>query len=167
MKTEPRTILLVEDDPSDAELTLAALVEFNSANHVAVVSDGEQALDYLHRRGKFENRAGDHPALVLLDLKLPKVNGVELLRSIRADDELKTIPVVIFSSSSIESDLADCYREGVNGYVVKPTDFLEFMKAVKTLASFWAVINEPPPTPWTDDKTSARHREPISSGRQQ
>ena len=151
MTPEPKTILLVEDDPRDAELTLAALVEFNSANRVAVVSDGEQALDYLHRRGKFQTRAGDDPAVVLLDLKIPKVNGVELLRRIRADQKLKSIPVVIFSSSRIESDVMECYREGVNGYVVKPVDFFEFMKAVKVLASFWSVINEPPPTAWAEE----------------
>ena len=166
MTSEPRTILLVEDDPQDAELTLAALVEFNSANHVAVVSDGEQALDYLHHRGKFKTRAGDDPAVVLLDLKLPKVNGVELLKRIRSDEQLRTIPVVIFSSSQNESDLIECYREGVNGYVLKPLDFSEFMKAVKVLASFWAVINQPPPTPWADAKTSVQNGELLSSERQ-
>jgi len=146
MNPEPRTILLVEDDARDAELTLAALIEFNSVSHVAVVPDGEQALDYLRRRGKFETRPAGNPAVVLLDLKLPKVSGLEVLKRMRADPELKTIPVVIFSSSRAESDLIECYREGANGYVVKPLDFFEFMKVIKGLASFWAVINEPPPT---------------------
>jgi len=145
MNPEPRTILLVEDDAREAELTLAALIEFNSVSRVAVVSDGEQALDYLRRRGKFETRPAGNPAVVLLDLKLPKVSGLEVLKRMRADPELKTIPVIIFSSSRAESDLIEGYREGANGYVVKPLDFFAFMKAVKGLATFWAIINEPPP----------------------
>jgi CheY-like chemotaxis protein len=141
-----KNILLVEDDPKDVELTLAALDEHNLANRVAVVCDGAEALDYLYRRGKYKMRGGTNPVLVLLDLKMPKVNGLEVLKNIKADEYLKIIPVVVLSSSRETSDLVECYRHGVNAYVVKPVDFAEFMKAVKQLGIFWAAINEPPPT---------------------
>lgn len=140
-----KSILLVEDDPRDAELTLAALGEHHLANKVAVVRDGEQALDYLHHRGEFKTRAGGPPILILLDLKMPKVNGLEVLKHIKADERLKTIPVVVLTSSRETPDLAECYQHGANAYVVKPVDFAEFVKAVKQLGIFWAAINEPPP----------------------
>jgi CheY-like chemotaxis protein len=145
-----KKILLVEDDPRDVELTLAALEEHNLANKVAVVCDGAEALDYVYRRGKFKTRAGGHPVLVLLDLKLPKVSGLEVLKIIKADEHLKIIPVVVLSSSRETPDLAECYQHGVNAYVVKPVDFAEFMKAVKLLGIFWAAINEPPPIAWKE-----------------
>lgn len=138
-------ILLVEDDPKDVELTLIALEEYKLANSVAVCSDGEQALDYLYYRGKFEQRPHQNPAVLLLDLKLPKVNGINLLKRIKSDENLKMIPIVILTSSREEKDLIDSYKLGVNAYVVKPLDFHEFVNAVKELGIFWAVINEPPP----------------------
>jgi CheY-like chemotaxis protein len=141
-----KNILLVEDDPRDVELTLTALDEHNLANRVAVVCDGAEALDYLYRRGKYKMRGGGDPILVLLDLKMPKVNGLEVLKNIKADEYLKIIPVVVLSSSRETPDLVECYKHGVNAYVVKPVDFSEFMKAVKQLGIFWAAINEPPPT---------------------
>jgi CheY-like chemotaxis protein len=140
-----KSILLVEDDPRDAELTLTALEEHNLANRVAVVHDGEQALDYLYCRGKFAGRAGGNPILVLLDLKMPKIGGLEVLKEIKADDQLKVIPVVILTSSRETPDLVECYKLCVNAYVVKPVDFHEFVKAVKQLGIFWAAVNEPPP----------------------
>jgi DNA-binding response OmpR family regulator len=138
-------ILLVEDDPKDVELTLTALDEYNLANEVVVASDGEQALDYLYYRGKYTQRPRENPAVLLLDLKLPKVSGVEILAQIRADDDLKMIPVVVLTSSREEKDMAATYELGVNAYVVKPVDFHEFVNAIKKLGVFWAVINEPPP----------------------
>ena len=142
---EVKTILLAEDDPGDVELTLAALEEHHLANKVAVVSNGEEALDYLYRRGKFSMRAGGHPIVVLLDNKMPKVTGLEVLKSIRADEDLKTIPVVALTSSRETPDLIEFYKHGVNAYVVKPVDFSEFVMAVKQLGMFWAAVNEPPP----------------------
>ena len=140
-----KKILLVEDDPRDLELTLAALAEHHLANQVAVVRDGAEALDYLYHRGKFQTRAGGNPVVVLLDLKLPKVNGLEVLKTLKADEQLKVIPVVVLSSSREAPDLLECYRHGVNAYVVKPVDFAEFMQAVQQLGVFWAAVNEPPP----------------------
>ena len=140
-----KNILLVEDDPQDAELTLAALEEYRLGNQVAVVDNGAEALDYLYRRGKFTARAGGNPVVVLLDLKMPKVGGLEVLKAIKADEHLKVIPVVVLSSSRETPDLAECYQHGVNAYVVKPVDFGEFMRAVKQLGIFWGAINEPPP----------------------
>ena len=138
-------ILLVEDDPNDVELTLTALEEYKLVNEVVVARDGEEALDYLHRRGGFERRANGNPAVLLLDLKLPKVDGLEVLQQVRADEKLKMIPVGILTSSHEERDLVASYRLGVNAYVVKPVDFHEFVNAVKDLGGFWALINEPPP----------------------
>ncbi|WP_447979815.1 response regulator [Candidatus Nitrospira bockiana] len=140
-----KRILLAEDSLKDVELTLMALEEHKLANEVVVVSDGAQALDYLYRRGEFAGRANGQPAVVLLDLKMPKVDGLEVLRTMKSDAGLKTIPVVILTSSREECDLVDSYRLGVNGYVVKPVDFQRFVAAVKELGVFWAIINEPPP----------------------
>ena len=142
--TELRRILLVEDDPRDVELTLAALAENHLANEVVVVRDGQEALDYLRRQGVFKMRAEGHPAVVLLDLKLPKVDGQEVLTQIKADEQLQVIPVVMLTSSRQERDLVASYRTGVNAYVVKPIDFSEFQKSIKELGLFWAVINESP-----------------------
>jgi CheY-like chemotaxis protein len=141
-----KNILLVEDDPRDVELTLAALEEQHLANKVVVVRDGEKALDYLYRRGEFKTRAGGDPILVLLDLKMPKVDGLEVLKIIKADEHLKMIPVVMLTSSRETPDLVGCYKNGTNAYVVKPVDFAKFMNALKQLGIFWAAINEPPPT---------------------
>ena len=138
-------ILLVEDDPKDVELTLTALAEYNLANEVVVARDGAEALEYLYRRGGFTTRAGENPAVLLLDLKLPKVDGLEVLRQIRSEEILKMIPVVVLTSSREERDMVASYRLGVNAYVVKPVDFHEFVNAIKELGVFWAVINEPPP----------------------
>jgi len=141
-----KRILLVEDNPNDAELTLEALGEHNLANEVTWVHDGEEALDFLFCRGAFEGRSCNDLAVILLDLKLPKVDGLEVLRAIKSDLHLKMIPVVILTSSREERDLVESYRLGVNAYVVKPVAFKEFMKAVEELGVFWALVNEPPPT---------------------
>ena len=138
-------ILLVEDDPKDVELTMTALEEYNLSNEVVVASDGEEALDYLHSRGKFQGRSGDNPAVLLLDLKLPKVDGLEVLQQIKSDEKLKLIPVVVLTSSREERDMVSSYKLGVNAYVVKPVDFHEFVNAIKELGVFWAIINQPPP----------------------
>jgi CheY-like chemotaxis protein len=138
-------ILMVEDDPKDVELSLEALEDYNLANEVVVARDGEEALDYLFCRGKFENRSSENPAVLLLDLKLPKVDGLEVLQQIKSDEKLKMIPVVVLTSSHEEKDMVASYRLGVNAYVVKPVDFHEFVNAIKELGIFWAVINEPPP----------------------
>ncbi len=138
-------ILLVEDDPKDVELTLTALEEYNLANEVVVARDGEEALEYLYARGKFKTRSSDNPAVMLLDLKLPKVDGLEVLKQIKSDGKLRMIPVVVLTSSKEEKDMVASYRLGVNAYVVKPVDFHEFVNAIKELGAFWAVINEPPP----------------------
>lgn len=138
-------ILMVEDDAKDVELTLTALEDYNLANEVVVVRDGEEALDYLYSRGAFQMRAAGNPAVMLLDLKLPKVNGLEVLKQIKSDDRLRLIPVVVLTSSKEEKDMVASYKLGVNAYVVKPVDFHEFVNAIKELGVFWAVINEPPP----------------------
>jgi len=140
-----KRILLVEDDPKDVELTLTGLAEYNLANEVVVMGDGEEALDYLYRRGKYQTRHNGNPAVMLLDLKLPKLNGFEVLQQVRSDENLKMIPVVVLTSSNEERDLVRSYKLGVNAYVTKPVDFHEFVNAVKELGVFWAVINEPPP----------------------
>lgn len=140
-----KRILMAEDDPKDIDLTLTALEEYNLANEVDIAHDGEEALDYLFFRGKFKDREKTNPAVILLDIKMPKISGLEVLQKIKSDSELKTIPVVILTSSRQEKDLVDSYNLGVNAYVVKPVDFHEFINAVKELGLFWAVINEPPP----------------------
>jgi DNA-binding response OmpR family regulator len=143
--TELGRILMVEDDPNDVELTLTALAEYNLANEVVVTRDGAEALDYLYCRGNFATRTNDNPAVLLLDLKLPKVDGLQVLKQIKSDDKLRMIPVVVLTSSHEERDMIASYRLGVNAYVVKPVDFHEFVNAIKELGIFWAVINEPPP----------------------
>jgi CheY-like chemotaxis protein len=137
--------LLVEDDPRDVELTLTALEEYKLANEVMVARDGKEALDYLYCRGEFSTRSGGNPAVMLLDLKLPKVDGLEVLQQIRSDEQLKMIPVVVLTSSHEEKDVVRSYKLGVNAYVVKPVDFHEFINAVRELGVFWALINQPPP----------------------
>ena len=135
-------ILIVEDDYRDVELTIAALEEIDLANKVDVVNDGEEALDYLFKRGEFGNRESANPTFIMLDLKMPKVGGLEVLKQIKESGELHTIPVVILTSSKMESDLKRSYSLGVNAYVVKPVEFEDFVKAVKELGSFWAILNE-------------------------
>jgi CheY-like chemotaxis protein len=142
---ELRTILLVEDNPKDIELTLEALAEHRLANHVAVVHDGVEALAYLRCEGQYAGRPPELPAVVLLDIKLPRMDGLEVLREVRTDPELKTLPVVMLTSSREAPDLKTSYDLGVNAYVVKPVNFKEFMDAVKELGVFWALINELPP----------------------
>jgi CheY-like chemotaxis protein len=138
-------ILIAEDDPLDEKLTMTALEEYNLANKVVAVRDGAEALDYLYCRGKFGTRPPGNPVAVLLDLKMPKVSGMEVLKAMKADEHLKMIPIVVLTSSREELDMIECYKHGVNAYVVKPVDFSDFMKAVKSLGVFWAAVNEPPP----------------------
>jgi CheY-like chemotaxis protein len=145
MMSAVRTILLAEDNANDVELTLAALRNNRLANRVAVVRDGAEALDYLYRRGEYAGRSDEQPAIILLDLKMPRVDGIEVLRQVKADEALKAIPIVMLTSSREEQDLLQTYDLGVNAYVVKPVGFAEFMEAVKVLGQFWAVLNEPPP----------------------
>jgi CheY-like chemotaxis protein len=145
MIAELKRILLAEDNGNDVELTMTALRENKVVNEIVVVRDGAEALDYLFKRERHQHRAGANPALVLLDLKMPKVDGIEVLRQIKQDPALKSIPVVVLTSSREEQDLVRTYDLGVNAYVVKPVDFHEFVEAVKLLGGFWAVVNEPPP----------------------
>lgn len=140
-----KRILLVDDSPRDTEMALAALEAHNLANEVLALRDGEEALDYLYRRGDFVDRPHGDPAVVLLDLKMPKVDGIEVLRQMKSDAALKMIPVVIMTSSREEQDLLNSYQLGVNAYVVKPVKFQSFVEAVEQVGAFWAVINEPPP----------------------
>lgn len=140
-----KEILLAEDDPNDVELTLGALNEYNLSNSVQVVHNGEEAIEYLHRRGPFKNIPAGNPAVILLDLKMPKINGLEVLRHIKTDKNLMYIPTVILTSSKEEKDIVESYKLGVNAYVVKPVDFKQFVCAVKELGMFWALFNEPPP----------------------
>ncbi|HEY4581426.1 MAG TPA: response regulator [Lysobacter sp.] len=139
-----RTILLAEDSPADAEMALDALREANLANPIAHVEDGIEALDFLYRRGAFADRPDELPAVLLLDIKMPRMDGLEVLRTIREDERFKTLPVVILSSSREENDLARSWNLGVNAYVVKPVDVEQFFIAVRTLGQFWAVFNEAP-----------------------
>ena len=143
--TELKRILLVEDDPYDLELTLAGLAEYSLASEVAVAKDGEEALDYVYRRGKFADREDGNPSVVLLDLKLPKVGGLEVLSQMKTNESLKMVPVVILTSSREDRDLVEGYRLGTNAYVVKPVDFHQFVDAIKSVGAFWASLNEPPP----------------------
>jgi CheY-like chemotaxis protein len=143
--TELKRIVLAEDNANDVELTLTALRENHVINEVVVVRDGAEALDYLYKRNGHADRPGGNPALVLLDLKMPKVDGIEVLRQIKSDPAMRSIPVVVLTSSREERDLVRTYDLGVNAYVVKPVDFHEFVEAVKLLGGFWAVVNETPP----------------------
>ena len=140
-----KKILLAEDNPNDVELTLAALAEQNLTNEVVVVQDGVEALDYLFRRGKFSERTGSNPVVMLLDLKMPKLDGLQVLREMKGDPVLKHLPVVVLTSSREERDLVESYDLGVNGYVVKPVAFEQFLDAVRRIGLFWVLTNEPPP----------------------
>jgi CheY-like chemotaxis protein len=140
-----KRILLVEDDPNDVELTLTTLSEFNLNADIKDLRDGAQALDYLYRRGEFAGEPEGHPAVILLDIKMPRVDGLTVLRVIRSDPALRTIPIVMFTSSREQRDLVESYQLGVNAYVVKPLEYHDFMKALKEIGLFWGVINEPPP----------------------
>jgi len=144
MMADIQRILMAEDSANDIELTLAALDEHHLANHVDVARDGEEALDYLYRRGAYAERPPGNPAVLLLDLKMPKIDGLEVLRQVKSDPALKTIPVVMLTSSREEGDVLRSYELGVNAYVVKPVAFADFMDAVRQLGGFWALINEPP-----------------------
>lgn len=143
--TNLRPILLVEDNSNDVELTLTALKEGHIANNVVAVRDGEQALDYIFCRGAFRNRAGGEPGVVFLDLKMPKVDGMEVLEQMRADERAKRIPVVVLTSSRQEIDILKSYDLGANAFVVKPVEFAEFVEALKHTSIFWAIVNEPLP----------------------
>jgi CheY-like chemotaxis protein len=143
--SELKRILLAEDSAADVELTLEALGQNRLANEVVVVRDGAAALDYLYRRGEHAGRPEGNPAVVLLDLKMPKVDGLQVLKQVKADEALRHVPIVMLTSSREEQDLVESYRLGANGYVVKPVDFGRFVEAVKQLGMFWAVVNEPPP----------------------
>jgi CheY-like chemotaxis protein len=138
-------ILLAEDDPRDIELTLEALGQHHLVNKVDVVRDGEQALDYLYRRGQWQRRSGTNPVVILLDLKMPRVDGLEVLRQVKADTGLQVIPTVVLTSSREESDVTASYNLGTNAYMVKPINFQEFVQAVSELGAFWALLNEAPP----------------------
>ena len=140
-----KPILLVEDNPKDLELTLVALEKTQLANEVITLRDGAEALDYLFRRGQYQSRAEGNPAVILLDLKLPKIDGLQVLEKIKEDAGLRSVPVVMLTSSREEKDLVRSYNLGVNAYVVKPVGFREFIDAISDLGIFWAVLNEPPP----------------------
>lgn len=142
-----KRVLFAEDSPNDVELALTAMEEYHLANEVDVVPDGAEALDYLYCRGKYAGRQGGNPVLMLLDLKMPKVDGLEVLRQVKRDPNLKRIPVVMLTSSREEQDLVRSYDLGVNSYVVKPVDFQQFLASVKKLSCYWALVNEPPPAP--------------------
>lgn len=145
MRLAVNRILIAEDSDRDAELTMDALSQNNLVNNVLRVRDGAEALDYLYRRGQFADRPAGNPAVVMLDLKMPKVDGIEVLRQIKGDPQLRMIPVVVLTSSREEQDLVTSYQLGVNAYIVKPVQFPAFVDAVKLLGAFWAVVNEPPP----------------------
>ena len=140
-----KRILLVEDDPKDVELTLNALGEYNQANKIEVAHDGVEALDYLYRRNSFAERPAGNPVVILLDLKMPKLDGIQVLQQLKTDEQMRIIPVVVLTSSRESRDLQECYQLGVNAYVVKPVRFHEFVEAVEQIGVFWALINEPPP----------------------
>lgn len=140
-----KRILLAEDNSNDIELTLAALQECRLANEVEVVQDGAEALDYMYRRGKYSNRVEGLPGVILLDLKMPRVDGLEVLHQIKSDPSLRRVPIVMLTSSREEQDLIRSYDLGVNAFVVKPVDFTQFVEAIRNLGVFWAILNEPPP----------------------
>ncbi len=140
-----KRILLAEDDPKDVELTLTALANYQLADEVVVARDGVEVLDYVYRRGVHTARPTGNPAVIVLDLKMPRLDGLQVLRQLKADESLRQVPIVILTSSREDRDLAECYRLGVNAYVVKPVRFAEFVEAVKHIGVFWALTNEPPP----------------------
>ena len=144
MKAEVKRILIVDDSPNDVTLAMSALAEKNLANEVDVAEDGVEALDYLYKRGKFADNGNSSPAVILLDIKMPRMNGIEVLRHIRNDPKFKFIPVIMVTSSREEKDLVESYKLGANSYVVKPVDIIQFIDAIKTLGQYWAVINQPP-----------------------
>lgn len=144
MKTLKR-ILLVEDDFMDIELTLNTLSEYNLKNKTVVTRDGVEALDYLYCRNNFSQRPKGNPVVILLDLKMPKMGGIQVIKELKNNEKMKNIPIVILTSSRVDSDLEECYKLGVNAYVVKPVRFTEFVDAVRQIGVFWALINEPPP----------------------
>jgi CheY-like chemotaxis protein len=139
-----KTILLADDNQNDIDLTILALTESKLANNIEVVYDGVEVLQYLRSQGKYKGRKPGNPIVILLDLKMPRMDGIEVLKTIKTDPDLKTIPVVMVSSSREESDLVASYKLGVNAYVVKPVDFGQFVNAIKQLGTFWAVLNELP-----------------------
>ena len=145
MMTELKTILLAEDNPQDVELTIEALNMQNLANHVVAVNDGVEVMEYLNYEGRYKNRGKGNPVVLLLDIKMPRMDGIEVLKAIRSNEKLKMLPVVMITSSREEPDLKKCYDLGVNAYVVKPVDFKDFMDAVKHIGVFWAILNEKPP----------------------
>lgn len=145
-----KKILLIDDSPRDIEMALEALREYKIANEIVTLRDGAEALDYFYHRGAFATRDDGPPAVVLLDLKMPRVDGLEVLRQLKSDPELRTIPVVMMTSSREEQDVVQSYQLGVNAYVVKPLSFHEFLDAVHVIGAFWAVLNEPPPAPRPD-----------------
>jgi two-component system response regulator len=144
MNVEVKKILIVDDSPKDVELTISALAEKNLANKVVVAEDGVEALDYLHKRGKFANAEGI-PAVILLDIKMPRMDGIAVLKYIRSDPKFKLIPVIMVTSSGEERDLVESYKLGANSYVVKPVDIVQFIDAIKVLGQYWAIINQLPP----------------------
>lgn len=139
-----KKILMAEDDPQDIELALIALAEYNLANEVVVTTDGEETLDYLFRRGKFADRPDKNPIVIFLDLKMPKISGLEVLQRVKSDPNLRTIPVVVMTSSQEDQDIVQSYTSGVNAYVVKPIAFDRFIDVVKQLGLFWVLTNKPP-----------------------
>ena len=145
MKTEVKRILIVDDSTKDVELTIAALAEKKLANEVVVAEDGVEAIDYLHRRGKFANYDNGNPAVILLDIKMPRMNGIEVLKYIRSEPKFKLIPVIMVTSSAEERDLVESYKLGANSYVVKPVDIVQFIDAISSLGQYWAIINQAPP----------------------
>ncbi len=144
MKSEYKRILIVDDSPRDVELAIAALAEINLAHEVIVAEDGVEALDYLYKRGNFADETGS-PVVILLDIKMPKMDGIEVLKIIRSDEKFKLIPVVMVTSSKEERDLVESYNLGANSYVVKPIDVVQFIDAMKVLGQYWAIINQPLP----------------------
>ena len=145
MLTEVKRILIVDDNDRDVKLTVNALRKNNFANEIDIVNDGEEALDYLYRRGKFTDVVKGNLAIILLDIKMPGMGGIETLKEIRNDPQFKLVPVIILTSSKEENDLVESFRLGANAYVVKPVDMQQFIEAIKLLGQFWVVINEPPP----------------------
>ena len=145
MNTEIKTILIVDDSRNDIELAIAALTEKNLANGVVVAEDGVEALDFLYKRGKFSGYQNGNPAVILLDIKMPRMNGIEVLKYIRSEPEFKFIPVIMVTSSGEEKDLVESYKLGANSYMVKPVDIVQFIDAIKVLGQYWAVINQSPP----------------------